>query len=300
VATHRQPNRRTIQQAVPGGMASAAAAAAADDSSGISEYEQFRLDNIRRNEEMLRSLGISVSMVTSAASGRMAPTATTRRRRAVPRRGPRVDDGTERRSARHLGRDAPDYVEPELREGGRRGATAGGGATGGDDDGEAAAAPAPATKRQKILHANRSEEPPPKPVNARSCKNLNADIDGLRAKYLGEIIPPMGGQVKRAAMEAASAEGPPSFSRMSGIQEWENAICLFINVYGDGYKNAFLDKGKEVTWFAQPRQWEGTPVIQRMINCAGARTNELPFALKFLIWNTHHLPRQARDRHQKR
>jgi hypothetical protein len=24
-----------------------------------------------------------------------------------------------------------------------------------------------------------------------------------------------------------------------------------------------------VTWFAQPRQWEGTPVIQRLINCAG-------------------------------
>ena len=23
----------------------------------------------------------------------------------------------------------------------------------------------------------------------------------------------------------------------AGIQEWENAVCLFINVYGDGYKN---------------------------------------------------------------
>ena len=31
----------------------------------------------------------------------------------------------------------------------------------------------------------------------------------------------------------------------------------------------FLDEGREVTWFAQPRQWEGTPVIQRMINSAG-------------------------------
>ena len=25
----------------------------------------------------------------------------------------------------------------------------------------------------------------------------------------------------------------------------------------------------QVTWFAQPRQWEGTPVIQRLVNCAG-------------------------------
>jgi hypothetical protein len=120
----------------------AAAAERQRQSAAISEYERFRLDNIRRNEEMLRSAISSVSMVTSAASGHMAPTATTRHRRAAPRRGSRADDGTERRSARHLSKDAPD-VEPELREGGRRRAsTAGGGAAGDDDGGEAAAAPA--------------------------------------------------------------------------------------------------------------------------------------------------------------
>ena len=27
--------------------------------------------------------------------------------------------------------------------------------------------------------------------------------------------------------------------------------------------------GTEITWFAQPRQWEGTPVVQRLINCDG-------------------------------
>ena len=196
----------------------AAAAAPAEETSGISEYEQFRLDNIKRNEEMLRALGISVSIVTSAAQGRMAPTASTRRRRAVPK-GPRVDDGSERRSARNVGRDQPDYADPEIREGGRSSAS-GGGSSGAravaEEEDAAGTVPAPATKRQKILHANRTEEPPPKPVNSRSCKNLNADVDGLHTKWLGEIIPPMGGQVKRAAMEAASAEGPPSFSRMSG------------------------------------------------------------------------------------
>lgn len=35
---------------------------------------------------------------------------------------------------------------------------------------------------------------------------------------------------------------------------------LFVNVYGDGYKNVFLKNGKQITWFAQSRQWEGTPV----------------------------------------
>lgn len=75
-------------------------------------------------------------------------------------------------------------------------------------------------------------------------------------------------------MELASAAGSPKFSRMSGIQEWKNAIMLFINVYGEGYKNVFLEEGKQVTWFAQNRQWEGTPVIQRMINSKGGTTPE--------------------------
>ena len=84
----------------------------------------------------------------------------------------------------------------------------------------------------------------------------------------------VGGQVKRAVMDLASASGSPKFSRMSGIQEWKNAVMLFINVYGDGYKNVFLEGGKQVTWFAQNRQWEGTPVIQRMINAKGGTTSE--------------------------
>ena len=91
----------------------------------------------------------------------------------------------------------------------------------------------------------------------------------LETNFLGQIIPPLGGQVKRAAMEECAPNFSPTFSRMSGIQEWKNAVCLFINVYGDGYKNVFLEQGRFVTWFAQSRQWEGTPVVQRMINCAG-------------------------------
>lgn len=78
-----------------------------------------------------------------------------------------------------------------------------------------------------------------------------------------------GGQVKRAAMEAISADGSPTFSRMSGIQEWSNAVALFVNVYGDGYKNVFLKGGKNITWFAQNRQFEGTPVVQRLVHSRG-------------------------------
>lgn len=48
---------------------------------------------------------------------------------------------------------------------------------------------------------------------------MRADCDNLEKTSLGKIIPPIGGQVKRAAMDALSSEGPPTFSRMSGIQE---------------------------------------------------------------------------------
>ena len=200
---------------------------------GLSEYEQLRLANIRRNEEQLRSLGIDVGGLTQQALGRMAPTAATRRRRARPLR---IPDGSERRSARNLGRPSPDYADvadPQRRS--DSGGSGGGGGGGGSAAGPTAEAVAPqesvvlpeGTKRlkRKITH---TAEPPPKPANARSCKNLCVDLERLSSLYLGRIITPLGGQVKRAAMEAA-AGGSVTFSRMSGIQEWENAVALFVN-----------------------------------------------------------------------
>ena len=48
--------------------------------------------------------------------------------------------------------------------------------------------------------------------------------------------------------------------------------------------------GAEVTWFAQPRQWEGTPVVQRLINCAGGlvRRHPSPPALALLLCRSCH------------
>ena len=77
-------------------------------------------------------------------------------------------------------------------------------------------------KRRKILHQEKAVVAAS--GNSRSIKFLNVDIAGLQETYLGQIIAPLGGQVKRAAMEASSADGSPTFSRMSGIQEWKNAV----------------------------------------------------------------------------
>jgi len=74
--------------------------------------------------------------------------------------------------------------------------------------------------------------------------------------------------VKRAVMELGSQTScsiTPTFSRMSGIQEWKNCIFLFVNVYGDDYKNVFLDGGRRITWFAQSRQNEGSKMTVLLV-----------------------------------
>ena len=212
----------------------------AEAAPALSEYEQLRVANILRNAAELKRLGLDVAAHTMAALGKQAPTARTQKRAVRPKGAPPT-----RRSLRAAKLPAPEYKEPTGSAARALDAEV-------DDEGRVAA---PGGRRKRA----KTEAYAP-PANPSSIKNLDVDLDGLRERYLGKIIPPMGGQVKRAVMEAASAGGPPTFSRMSGIQEWRNCVMLFVNVYGEGYKNSFVGGGTEITWFAQPRQWEGTPV----------------------------------------
>ena len=221
----------------------------AEAAPALSEYEQLRVANILRNAAELKRLGLDVAAHTMAALGKQAPTARTQRRAVRPKGAPPT-----RRSLRAAKLPAPAYKEPTGSAARALDAEV-------DDEGRVAAAGGRRKRAKTEAYAP--------PANPSSIKHLDVDLDGLRARYLGKIIPPMGGQVKRAVMEAASAGGPPTFSRMSGIQEWRNCVMLFVNVYGEGYKNSFVGGGTEITWFAQPRQWEGTPVVQRLINCDG-------------------------------
>ena len=208
----------------------------AEAAPALSEYEQLRVANILRNAAELKRLGLDVAAHTMAALGKQAPTARTQKRAVRPKGAPPT-----RRSLRAAKLPAPEYKEPTGSAARALDAEV-------DDEGRVAA---PGGRRKRA----KTEAYAP-PANPSSIKNLDVDLDGLRERYLGKIIPPMGGQVKRAVMEAASAGGPPTFSRMSGIQEWRNCVMLFVNVYGEGYKNSFVGGGTEITWFAQPRQWE--------------------------------------------
>ena len=223
---------------------------------GLSEYEKRRIERIKRNEAMLVQLGLAPKRFTVMAVGKKAP---------LPRRVKRrVITGPTRRSLRLAGKPTPNYREERIEK---------------DEEdtysSSSSVSPPPlkrpkrATSRQIAMAAKKRTEDVPTRCSRMSIKFLNVDVERLHSSWLGKTIPPLGGQVKRAVMELAVSKGSPKFSRMSGIQEWRNAVMLFVNVYGDEYKNVFLHGGRQITWFAQSRQWEGTPVIQRLIHCAG-------------------------------
>ena len=78
----------------------------------------------------------------------------------------------------------------------------------------------------------------------QSIKHLDVDLDYLDTNFLGKIIPPLGGQVKRAVMETSCRSATPKFSRMSGIQKWKNCIQLFVNVYGERVQECISQRGQ--------------------------------------------------------
>lgn len=66
-----------------------------------------------------------------------------------------------------------------------------------------------------------------------------------------------------------------SFNKYSGVQEWDNAIFLWVNLGGknNDVVNEFLDRGKQITWFGGSRMHDETPVVQRLLKL-GCQTQE--------------------------
>ena len=230
----------------------------ADQTSDLSAYELARLENIKRNEAELRRLGLHVNKLTRPAQDKKR-NAATRAKIAVPPRS--------RWSSRLIGKPAVDYKEDGINSSSSSSSSS-------SSPRKKQRNELPPSANKTIANGNKIDPSPSRSTNPRSIKNLNVDLKHLDGDFLGQIIAPLGGQVKRAAMMECAPKSSPTFSRMSGIQEWKNAVCLFVNVYGDGYKNVFLEGGRFITWFAQNRQWEGTPVVQRMINCAGGKDSD--------------------------
>ena len=55
-------------------------------------------------------------------------------------------------------------------------------------------------------------------------------------------------------MAAATSPINPKFNRMSGIQEFTNAIFLFVNKDGPLYENVLSTSSGTITWYGQSTQ----------------------------------------------
>mmetsp|Transcript_18029 Transcript_18029/g.22180 ORF Transcript_18029/g.22180 Transcript_18029/m.22180 type:complete len:293 (-) Transcript_18029:1386-2264(-) len=240
----------------------------------VSEYERLRLENIRQNELELEKLGLMLPKLTQPAPFKSSKRRRLRKTNTTNRKPNFLDITNEvpiplRRSSRvsALNIRAAPAIDKVVSKGKYE-------LYNNEQSKRLNYNHKPNSKRKYPTGSNSHKREPNLNMKPSSIKNIDVAVAKLQS-HIGNIISPMGGQVKRAVMELGSQTScsiTPTFSRMSGIQEWKNCIFLFVNVYGDDYKNVFLDGGRRITWFAQSRQNEETPVVQRMIYmCGGGR-----------------------------
>ena len=247
----------------------------------LTEYEQRREARIARNREILMQL---VGNLPAHAEMMLADTSPVPKASGAKRKArPSVPPEEQRRSGRIRNMPAPIYTSFEVDE----------------DLGDAhARAKRRAEKRAKVAAARAARgdasrddpragaskpRPPAKPSAPPakgSIKTLDAKMRECATEYLGApIFPPPGdGALKAAVIHALSPISNPRFSKYSGIQEWKNCVTLFVNVgdkNGNSYDNVFTHAGGRISWFAQPRQTEETPVIERILATAEAKYDAL-------------------------
>ena len=101
---------------------------------------------------------------------------------------------------------------------------------------------------------------------------------------------------------------------MSGIQEWKNCVALYVNVgdkHGNAYDNVFTRAGSRITWFAQPRQDEDSPVIKSIMKTSTLEEESVEDAMtraengeeaapKYVDWPLHLFCRMGGARDARR
>ena len=253
------PKAATAPCAPPGGLA-------------LTAFEKARIENIRRNNEVMEQMGIPGlvpdELRLRRSSGRAAGSSSRKRSRA-----PDAADATDRRRSSRLANvPAPVYTTfdqdedlGDVHHSGRGSRTGRHSAV--VDDPQTGSAPPPAGLAPPLDAA---------PAAPGSCKGMRAQVAAMQAAWLGKLVTPEDGSGAMKATAMARLRGSsqaPRFNKYSGIQEWANAVALFVNVRGKAgglYPNVFLDGGRKMTWFGQPTQSEETPVIQRLLACTSA------------------------------
>lgn len=230
----------------------------------MNEYERKREERIARNKAVLERL--IANNPAHAALHTERPSASSSIARAKPKKAAAVPENELRRSGRVRKLPAPVYttfdVHDDLGDGyrGAKRVKYGEKQTG-------------AASHHQQKTPKRPSSTPTAPPSANSLRALKARLWDVYTNYLGEPIPPPPGDggLKAAVVKALSPVSNPKFSKMSGIQEWANCVALYVNVgdkHGNTYNNVFTHAGSRITWFAQPRQNEDTPVIRSIVATA--------------------------------
>ena len=121
--------------------------------------------------------------------------------------------------------------------------------------------------------------PPPPPPAANSVRSINIDTKALLFGEKGVLGQMMGHTGKEYVINESFALAYPedqkrlsgyklSFNKYCGVQEFQNAIFLWINLGSkdNPVVNDFLDDARQVTWFGGSRMHDESPVIHKLLN----------------------------------
>lgn len=215
-------------------------------------YEEQRLARVRRNAEMLKSLGLDTALNDVSADEAASEPSRKRRRRERDDDEPAERRWSSRLLERQFGGDDPvlSYADEPEREKSR-------------DSKD--------SKRTTVRVRPAPRPPLEAAPDKLSSKNLNADVDSLVLSLLGKRLPRLGAW-KESCFRALCPGKEPKFNKYAGIAEFRNAIVLFLNMQTDGtgggsYDNKiFRDKSGRylLDYYASEKQNTETPVIKRL------------------------------------
>lgn len=136
------------------------------------------------------------------------------------------------------------------------------------------------------ITARKESSSPSAPLPNNSVKSISLDVPKLVSQFLLTPLPIFGKKyvITTSFEEAAhhadklrmasslSSTKNLSFNKYCGVQEWKNAIYLWVNIDNDaskssssGYTNVFSKRGRHMTWYGGSKMREDSPIIQKLI-----------------------------------
>ena len=197
----------------------------------MSAFELQRLENIKRNEDFLRNIGIEAvkPVIESKVRHRSTP-----KKRGID--GGLQESRPSRLSLRLQEKPAPFFDESVVGNFSTVEDTVKG------------------VKKFKTSSRPSAERLPPDPDTSRA---INAQLEPLLSKEkLGYKVSDFG---KAYVMAQLNGGLQPRFSKYSGVAEFKNCVILWVNIGKEisDYPNNFSNNGKNINWFGGSKMTSG-------------------------------------------